>query len=49
MNVIETHSLTKVYGHGRNRKVAVDRLDMHVAAGDIYGFVGKTAPASRPP
>ena len=41
MNVIETRSLTKVYGHGRNRKVAVDRLDMHVAAGDIYGFVGK--------
>ena len=41
MNVIETRSLTKVYGHGRNRKVAVDRLNMHVAAGDIYGFVGK--------
>ena len=41
MNVIETHDLTKVYGRGRNRKVAVDALDMHVAAGDIYGFVGK--------
>ena len=41
MNVIETRRLTKVYGRGRNRKVAVDRLDMHVAAGDIYGFVGK--------
>ena len=41
MNVIETRSLTKAYGRGRNRKVAVDRLNMHVAAGDIYGFVGK--------
>lgn len=37
MNVIETHGLTKRY----RRKTAVDRLDMTVAAGDIYGFVGK--------
>ena len=41
MNVIETRGLTKAYGRGRNRKLAVDRLDMHVAEGDIYGFVGK--------
>ena len=37
MNVIETHGLTKRY----RRKLAVDNLDMTVAAGDIYGFVGK--------
>lgn len=37
MNVIETHGLTKRY----RRKTAVDHLDMTVAAGDIYGFVGK--------
>ena len=38
MNVIETHGLTKRY----RRKLAVDNLDMTVASGDIYGFVGKT-------
>ena len=37
MNVIEIRGLTKRYG----KMFAVDRLDMHVAAGDIYGFVGK--------
>ena len=37
MNVIETHGLTKRY----RRKLAVDGLDMTVATGDIYGFVGK--------
>ena len=36
-NVITTSGLTKVY----KGKRAVDTLDMHVAAGDIYGFVGK--------
>ncbi|MBM6755469.1 ATP-binding cassette domain-containing protein [Collinsella tanakaei] len=37
MNAIEIRSLTKRYG----KMFAVDRLDMRVAAGDIYGFVGK--------
>ena len=37
VNVIETRGLTKRY----RRKLAVDNLDMTVAAGDIYGFVGK--------
>lgn len=37
MNIIETHALTRVYGKRR----VVDSLDMHVAAGEIYGFVGK--------
>ena len=35
--VITTSGLTKVY----KGKRAVDMLDMHVAAGNIYGFVGK--------
>ncbi|MDY2778176.1 MAG: ATP-binding cassette domain-containing protein [Collinsella sp.] len=37
MDVIETRALSKAYGPKR----AVDSLDMHVGAGDIYGFVGK--------
>lgn len=37
MNAIEAHALTKRYG----KHAVVDALDMHVAAGDIYGFVGK--------
>lgn len=37
MNVIEARGLTKAY---RGKRV-VDRLDMRVAQGDIYGFVGK--------
>ena len=37
MNILETNALTKIYGSMR----AVDELDMRVAEGDIYGFVGK--------
>ena len=37
MNVVETRGLTKSY----RGKRAVDRLDLLVAQGDIYGFVGK--------
>lgn len=37
MNVVETRGLAKAY---RGKRV-VDRFDMHVAQGDIYGFVGK--------
>ena len=37
MNVIEARGLTKVYG---GRAVVRD-FTMTVAAGDIYGFVGK--------
>lgn len=37
MQVIETHGLAKAY---RGRRV-VDGFDMRVAAGDIYGFVGR--------
>ena len=37
VNVIETCGLQKAYGS----KLAVDQFDMHVAQGDIYGFVGR--------
>ena len=37
MYAIEAYGLTKRYG----RTAAVDKLSMHVPAGDIYGFVGK--------
>ena len=37
MYAIETRGLSKAY-RGRN---VVDGLDMHVARGDIYGFVGR--------
>ncbi len=37
MNVIDIRGLTKRYG----KAFAVDHLDMQVAQGDIYGFVGK--------
>lgn len=35
--VIETKNLTKVYG----KKTVLDHVSMHVAQGDIYGFIGK--------
>ena len=37
MNVIEARGLAKAYGGRR----VVDDFAMTVAAGDIYGFVGK--------
>ena len=35
--VVETQGLTKKYG----KKTVLDHVDMHVAKGDIYGFIGK--------
>ncbi len=35
--MVETHGLTKHYGNGI---VAVDRLDMRVRRGEVYGFLG---------
>lgn len=35
--VVETDSLTKIYG----KKTVLDHVSMHVAKGDIYGFIGK--------
>ncbi len=43
MNAIETHSLSKEYVSGwrhRTRLLALDRLDLDVTAGHIFGFLG---------
>jgi ABC-type multidrug transport system ATPase subunit len=36
-NIVETHGLSKRYGNG---VLAVDRLDLHVRHGEVYGFLG---------
>ncbi len=41
---IETDGLSKQYGE----TVALDALNMTVAQGEVYGFLGRTVPASRP-
>ena len=38
--VIETNGLRKVYRSGGRRTVAVDDLDLRVAAGGVHGFLG---------
>lgn len=38
--VIETRGLTRWFGRGRNRRKAVDRINMHVGRGEIYGLLG---------
>src|SRR5689334_531456 len=38
--VIETNGLRKVYRSGGRRTVAVDALDLRVAAGGVHGFLG---------
>ncbi|MCR5322242.1 MAG: ATP-binding cassette domain-containing protein [Lachnospiraceae bacterium] len=35
--ILETSGLTKIYG----KKYALDNVSLHVAEGDIYGFVGR--------
>ena len=35
--ILETNELTKIYG----KKKALDNVSIHVAPGDIYGFVGR--------
>ena len=37
MLVLETNSLTKIYGY----RSVVDHVNMHIDKGDIYGFVGE--------
>lgn len=36
-NILETHSISKVYGKQR----AVDRVSIHIRQGDIYGLIGR--------
>jgi ABC-2 type transport system ATP-binding protein len=43
--MIETHDLTKMYGD----LYALNRLNLTLQQGDVYGFIGPTARARRPP
>lgn len=38
--LLTTHGLTKQFGHHK----AVDRVDLHVKRGSIYGFIGRNVP-----
>ncbi|MBC7725908.1 MAG: ATP-binding cassette domain-containing protein [Burkholderiaceae bacterium] len=38
--MISIEQLTKVYGHGKNSTVVLDRLDLTVDAGEIFAVVG---------
>ena len=38
--MISLEQLTKVYGHGAQRTVVLDRLDFSVDAGEIFAVVG---------
>jgi ABC-2 type transport system ATP-binding protein len=40
MPVIETHDLTKQYGSGDERLVAVDGLNLRIRRGEVFGFLG---------
>jgi ABC-2 type transport system ATP-binding protein len=40
MTAIETTDLTKQYGSGEQRVVAVDGLDLTVEEGEVFGFLG---------
>ncbi|PJF43958.1 MAG: ABC transporter ATP-binding protein, partial [Phototrophicales bacterium] len=38
--IIQTDALTKVFGRGRRRKVAVNELNLHIEPHQVYGFLG---------
>jgi ABC-2 type transport system ATP-binding protein len=40
MNAIETHDLTKIYGHGRQGVTVLDRLTLSVPEGIVFGCLG---------
>lgn len=39
-NLLETHALTKRFGHGVNAQAVVDRVNLHVGEGQVYGLLG---------
>jgi len=43
--IIEVDRLSKSFGD----ITAIDGVSFTVGAGEIFGFLGRTAPASRPP
>jgi ABC-2 type transport system ATP-binding protein len=40
VNVIETHDLCKIYGYGRGSLMVVDRLNLSVPEGIVFGCLG---------
>ncbi len=40
MNAIETHNLSKTYGHGRNSLTVIDQLNLSVPEGIVFGCLG---------
>jgi ABC-2 type transport system ATP-binding protein len=40
VNAIETHDLCKTYGHGRSSLLVVDRLNLSVPEGMVFGCLG---------
>ncbi|MFC6727697.1 ATP-binding cassette domain-containing protein [Natronoarchaeum mannanilyticum] len=40
MTVLETDNLTKRYGTGERRVLAVDGLDVQIESGEVFGFLG---------
>lgn len=45
--MIEVRDLTYTYAHAT--RPAIEGLDFSVEEGEIFGFSGRVAPASRPP
>lgn len=39
-NLLETHNLTKRFGHGTSSQLAVDGINLHVPTARIYGLLG---------
>src|SRR5262249_43838207 len=40
MNLIQTQSLTKIYGSGENAVTALDHIQLHVNAGEFVAIMG---------
>lgn len=38
--VLETHGLTKRFGHGANAQTAVADVSLHIREGEVYGLLG---------
>jgi D-methionine transport system ATP-binding protein len=38
--MIEIKELKKIYGHGKNKVVALDGIDLNIKPGEIFGIIG---------
>ena len=48
-SAIRVDNLTKYYGRPGAGVLAVDHINFEVHQGEIFGFLGPTGPARRPP